>query len=225
MNTNNRNTSGRPPRILISLALLGALAAFAGCATTGYQKSDLAAWNSQAAARAVQAESRELATTLEALNDLVNQPATDAKPQYLKFSTELDRLVDSTRRAEKEVNRMWSKRAAYFAVWEKEIPTIQDVATRRVSETRKAEVSHQFDAANRGYEEAQHNLQPLIAYLQDIRKALSTDLTRDGLAAIKPPVGQANERTQRVQAALAQSASDLDALSSRTASDRIQDLK
>lgn len=203
--------------------MLVALAALAGCSTTGYQKSDVAAWNSHAAARAVQAEDRELASTLESLHDLVNQPAADAKSQFLKFSAELDRLVDSTRSAGREVNRMWNKRAAYFAVWDKEIPTIQDQATRRVSETRKAEVSNQFDAANRHYEEAQTIVQPLIAHLRDIRKALSTDLTRDGLAAIKPSVGAASASAQQVRTGLAQSAAALDALSSRTASYRIQD--
>lgn len=202
-----------------------AAACLTGCHTAGYKKSDAAAWNAQVAARSVQAESHELAATIEALNDLVDQPATNAEPQYLKFSQELERLVASARRAENEVNQIASKRSAYFAVWEKEIPTIQDPETRRVSETRKTAVRNEFDATMRGYEQTRRNVQPLITYLWDIRKALSTDLTWNGLLAIKPSVVNANERARQVQSALAQSAEDLDTLSARTASFRVQEVK
>lgn len=223
MNINHPRPSQSPFRNLLIAAV--AVGLFAGCQATGYKKSDLAAGNSQAAAREVQAEGRELDASIAALNDLVNQPATDAKPQFLQFSLALDRLVASSHHADKEVNRIWSKRAAYLALWEKEIPTIQDPSTRTLSETRKNEVSTQFDVANRSYTEAQNTLRPLTAYLQDIRKALSIDLTRNGLNAIKPSVTNANERAQRTQAVLAQAATELDTLSARTASFRVQEVR
>lgn len=225
MNVNNKNESERWLQALPASVLAVAVVWLVGCHTAGYKKSDVAAWNSQVAALNVQAESQELEATIGALNDLVNQPAADAKPQFLKFDQTLNWLVASAKRTESEVNRIWGRRAAYFTVWEKEIPTIQDPAMRSLSEARKAEVSSQFDAANRRYDEARNALEPLITYLQDIRKALSTDLTRDGLVAIKPSVFNANERARQAQTALAQSAAELDALSARTASFRVQEIK
>ena len=193
-----------------------------GCKSAGYQKADAAALNGQAAVASVQSESTELQATIAALNNLVNQPAEDIKPQFLTFDQALTRLASSARRADGEVNRVWSRWDAYFAVWEKEIQTIQDPTMQSLSETRKTEVSNQFIAAKRRYAETGNNVQPLIAYLQDIRKTLSTDLTRDGLMAIKPSVATANEKAQQVETALIQSTAELDALSARTASYRVQ---
>jgi len=225
MNTSSQRESGRWLQALPASVLAVAVIGLAGCHTAGYQKSDVAAWNSEAAAAGVQAESRELEATLGALNELVNQPAADAKPQFLRFSAALDRLVVSTKRAERGVNRMWQKRAAYFQVWDKEIVALNDEEIRKRSQARKAEVSNQFDAASRQHDEAQKGLQSLIDYLQDIRKALSTDLTRQGLAAAQPSVTTANENGRKVQTALSQSATELDALGARTASFRVQEAK
>ena len=69
------------------------------------------------------------------------------------------------------------------------------------------------------------NLHPLTAFLQDIRKALSTDLTKPGLVAVQEWTTSANERASKVQTALAQSATEFDALSARTSSSRVQDVK
>ena len=196
-----------------------------GCQTAGYKKSDAAALNAQVAARGVQAESQELEATIGALNDLVNQPATNAESQFLKFDQALDRLGASARRAESEVNGIRSERAAYFAVWDREIPAIKDPVTQSVSKAREADVRGQFDATLRACDETRTNVQPLIVYLQDIRKALSTDLTRNGLMAIQPSVANAIERARHAQSALAQSAAELDTLSARTASFRVQEIK
>ena len=120
---------------------------------------------------------------------------------------------------------MWQKRSAYLGIWDKEIAAIGDEQIRWVSQNRKAEVSNQFDSASSAYDEAQHQLNPLIDYLKDIRKSLSTDLTRQGLTAAQPSTSQASERARQAQSALAKSAAELDTLGARTASFRVQDVK
>ena len=65
-------------------------------------------------------------------------------------------------------------------------------AIRERSEARKAEVFKHFEQVKRRYSEAQSTMQPLIAYLKDIRKALSTDLTPEGLKAMKGASENAN---------------------------------
>ena len=54
-------------RAMPALVLTAVVVGLAGCRTTGYQKSDAAASNSQVAALEVQAESRELDATTAAL--------------------------------------------------------------------------------------------------------------------------------------------------------------
>ncbi len=102
---------------------------------------------------------------------------------------------------------------------------MNDPEIRKRSLERRAEVSSQFDAASRRHDEARNAMQLLVGYLQDIRKALSTDLTRQGLTAVQPSVNNANESARKVQAALAQSATELDTLSARVSSFRVQDAK
>ena len=65
----------------------------------------------------------------------------------------------------------------------------------------------------------------LTAYFHDLRKALSADLTRNRLLAMQLSVNNANERARQVQTALTQAAAELDALSPRTGSFRVQEVK
>ena len=161
---------------------------------------------------------------MAALNDLVNQPATDAKPQFLRFSKALDRLAASDKKAGKGANHLTRKRAEYFEVWDKEIAAIKDAEIRQSSEDRKAEVSKQFDTAIRAYDEARGSMRPLVDYLTDIRTALSADLTRQGLTAAQPSVANAKEKAAKAQSALTQSATELDTLSTRIASFRVHEV-
>jgi len=58
----------------------------------------------------------------------------------------------------------------------------------------------------------------LVDYLQDIRKALSADLTVGGVDAMKPLVSNANTNANSVQTALAQAKTDLNSLSTQMSS-------
>lgn len=223
MNSNNSSASGARLSVLRTSVLAAAAVWLAGCATPGYQKSDAEASNSQAAAAAVQIESRELAATVGALSDLVYQPAADVKQQFLQFSVVLDQLAASPKRAGGNVNLMWQYRAAYFQIWDREIANIKDADIRNRSRNRKAGVSTQFFNATQQYDEAQKSLLPLIGYIQDIHTALSTDLTRHGLMSVQPSVNIANDSARGVQTALAQSATKLDSLSAQMSSSRVRD--
>jgi hypothetical protein len=111
---------------------------------------------------------------------------------------------------------MWRKRSAYFETWDMEIANIQDEEIRRRSQERRTEVSHLFDSASVKYDQVQNDLAPVIVYLRDIRKALSTDLTREGLAAVQPAANNAATQASTAQSALTQLATELDTLSHRT---------
>ena len=212
-------------RILPVCALALVVGALTGCQTAGYQKSDAAAVDAQAAATAVQVESRALATTMGALNDLVNQPAPDARPQFQRFSAALDQLSAAAQRAEDKAEGLAQKRMAYFQAWDKEISTIKDEDIRNRSVARKSEVSTQFDFALQQYRDAENDVKPLIGYLQDIRKALSVDLTRGGLTSVQSPVTIAAGKADKAQTALNQCATELETLGGRMSSSKVADAK
>jgi len=203
-----------------------------GCSTAGYQKGDVAAQSLKDAAGQVRMENQALDLTMATLRNLVNkspsdnqpdakrfnQPAIDLKPGYQRFSRALDRLEAAAARTDQAATQIAQKHAAYLANWNKELSTMSYDAVRSRSEARKNEVSQRFEAVNRRYSEARAATQPLIAYLNDIRKALGTDLTTGGLAAVKPIVQNAEENTVKVQTALARLSDELSASSVQLAS-------
>jgi len=89
---------------------------------------------------------------------------------------------------------------------------------RELSQTRKTEVSNRFEAVKHRYEDSQAVVQPLVSYLEDLRRALSADLTSDGLASMKAVVGNAEQNAAKVQTALAALTTELTNSSSKLAS-------
>jgi len=191
--------------------LASALAAawLTGCSSTGYQKSDAAAGSMEMAAAEVQAENRAMEATLAALDDLIHKPSADLKPQFERFGAALDRLMEAEKRNEKSADRIGRTSAAYFETWDRELASINYGRIRSENVSRKTQVSGQFNTVNRRYRETQAVVQPLLVYLQDIRTALSADLTAGGIAANKDFADNADKNARKVQTALERLADDL----------------
>jgi uncharacterized coiled-coil protein SlyX len=201
MKTLNQSKSSSSWRIPASILLLALLCA-AGCRTTGYKKSDAAGRSLQKAAMEVQAETREIDVTLAALNDLVSKPEADLKPQFQRFSSALKRLTESAEQTDRTRLRMEEKSAEYFEAWDQQAAGIHYGKVREQTEARRAEVTNRFHAVNSRYLEAQAVVWPLITYFNDIRTALSVDLTAAGLDSVKDIVSNADQNARKVQTAL-----------------------
>ena len=204
----------------LSWCLLGF--ALAGCATSGYQKSDATAHSLQHASYTVQAESRALSLTLQNLKGLVDTPGADLKPQFKKFSVSLDWLIKESDRNDKADREIADRSAAYFKAWDKEMETMSFEAVRSKSQARRTEAANDFQRVHQRYLEAQNVMQPLLSYLEDVRKALGTDLTQHGLEALKPIVANADENAGKVQLALTRLSSELSASGTRLSSYHFQ---
>lgn len=200
------------------LSCAGVVFYFTGCASTNYKKADAASESLQTAALHIQAESRAIDVALVSLNDLVNKPAPDLKPQFSRFSKALDRLVAASERAEKAAQAADHKSAEYFQDWDKETASIKYEAVRDQSVSRKTQVSNEFNTVNQRYRENQAVIQPLISYLQDIRTALSTDLTLGGIDSVKNLADNAQQNARKVQTALARLSDELAASGERMSS-------
>ena len=217
-----------PGSLVVAIASL----LLAGCASSGYKKSDVAAQSLRTAASEVQAENSALDLTMATLHDLVNttgagaqpgdkrfnKPSVDLKPGFERFSKALERLQAAAARNDQAAAKIAQKHAAYLANWNKELAEMKYEAVKTQSQARKNEVSQRFESVNRRYAEARAAMQPLIEYLVDVRKALSNDLTTGGLESVKPIVQNAEENTTKVRAALARLTNELNASSTQLAS-------
>src|SRR5262249_37739625 len=96
----------------------------AGCASTPYHKGDAAPVSLQNGGWRVQVKSRTLEVTIGSLDDLVNNPEPDHKPQYKRFSKSLENLAGYARRNERSQARVRTKSGDYFEAWDKELATV-----------------------------------------------------------------------------------------------------
>ena len=199
-------------------ALALAIACLMGCASTPHKKGDAAALSLQDAASDVQNESRALEITMGTLDDLVNKSEPDLKPQFRRFSKALDTLTASAKHNERSEARMAQKTGIYFDEWNKRLATMNYEVVRARSEARKADVTNYVDSVNRRYRESQDAMGPLLNYLYDVRKALDSDLTQNGIESIKPIVAKARENADKVQLALGRLNGELAASSARMSS-------
>ncbi len=196
--------------VLVAIGVLALLGA-GGCASGNYQKADAASESLRRASVQIDAENHAIDLALGRLDNLVNKPAPDLKPQFKQFSASVDRLIAASERAEKAATAANEKSTDYFRNWDKEMAAINFEAVREQSVSRKTQVSNEFNTVNQRYRENQAVVEPLISYLQDIRTALSTDLTRGGLEAVKPLADNAEQNARKVQGALGRLTADISA--------------
>jgi hypothetical protein len=203
---------------LIIPAAFAGLLVLSGCNTAPYDKGDSASRSYRDGSWEVQGESRTLDAVMNSLNNLVNQSAADLKPQYARFDQTLYQLEDMTSRNDRAASRIQVRNSEYLESWNHEISTMSFEAIRERSEARKNDVSQHFDTVNRRYAEARSTVEPLIDYLNDIRRALSADLTQSGLQNVKPIVLNANANARKVQDALGRLSTELAATSASMSS-------
>lgn len=195
---------------LVCLALcIIAFACFVGCRTSTYKRGEAAAQSLQNAATEVQIQSQQLSLTMSSLEDLVNKPGADLRPQFTQFSRNVDCLEASARRNDKAAEAALKKNALYLASWDLQITNMNYEVVRSRSEARRAEVGERFKSVHSHYREARTAMQPLLTYLKDIRRALGSDLTRGGLQSVKPIVANARDNAQKVQTSLSKLTSEL----------------
>lgn len=199
----------RTPRLFIHVLLGLTLAGVSGCYSSGYRKGEGAARSLQRASTEVQNESRDIDVTLDALKNLITQPAADLRPQFRKFSAAVDRLEDSARQTERTRERVLEKSADYFETWDEHVTGIHYERIRAQSEARKTEVTNHLHAISTRYQEAEDVVRALITYFKDIRTALSVDLTLAGLDSVKEIVSNAEQNAGKVKVALSQLSDEL----------------
>jgi len=87
--SNNRHALARVFQFCICSAVALIIC---GCAST-YRQGDAASTSLHKAAMEIRAESGAIDLTLASLENLVNNPGPDLRPQFARYSHSLDRLV------------------------------------------------------------------------------------------------------------------------------------
>ena len=199
-------------RFTANLALAAWLGVLAGCASKGYDKAAATGTALQATAQQISLGSAQLTDTLAFLNNLVERPQADLRPGFETFATALDRLQSLARDVNDKATDMQAKGQDYFAEWNQQLATIHNEDIRARSAERQQEVAARFQTINSHYQEANAAFKPLMSDLQDIRTALSNDLTAGGIASIKQMATKANQEAPPIKKTFGKLSADFKAL-------------
>jgi chromosome segregation ATPase len=162
----------------------------AGCASSGYDQGNKAAQNIQAAANRIAALPAQIDKTQAALDELVNKPQADLRPQFKQFTAQLRDVESAAKEIAAARRSMGEKSKEFFATWDAQLAKINNEDIKARSQARKDEVAQRMEAIKRSYTEAEIAFRPFMSELQDVQKYLEVDLTAGGLAAIKGTVAK-----------------------------------
>lgn len=203
----------KPIQLMACLAACAAaLLLGAGCASTAYDKGNKTAQDIQTTANRIAALPGMVDKTLASLDDLVNKPQSDLRPQFKQFTAHLKDVESAAKEVGAARRSMGEKSKEFFAEWDAQLAKINNEDIKARSQARKNEVSQRLDAIKRSYSEAETAFRPFMSNLQDIQKYLSVDLTAGGLAAIKDTVAKANQNAVPLKASATKLADDFKAL-------------
>lgn len=178
-----------------------AVALFAGCRSSNYEKGAATGAGLQAAANRIGQGQSKIDTTLTNLNDLVTNPG-DLATQFKKYTTSVSDLESSAKDVASKVASMRGKGDAYFKAWDEQAAQIKNEDIKNRSAQRKAEMQKRFTDIKMNYTQAADLFKPFLSDLKDIQTALATDLTPGGVSAIKGAAEKANKDAVPLKASM-----------------------
>jgi hypothetical protein len=189
------------------------LLGLAGCASSsGYDTGNKTADQIQTAAGRIDALTGKIDVTLTSLNDLVEKPQADLRPQFKTYSDNVTGVETSAKEIADARRKMGEQGKVFFDKWDQQLAQIQNEDIKARSQSRKDEVAKKLQTIKMSYTEAEMAFRPFMADLKDVQKFLSVDLTTGGIAAVKGPAAKANTNAVPLKAAITKLASDFKAL-------------
>ncbi len=195
-----------------NLALTVAVAILAGCASHNYDKGSATAAGLKESADKIQSADGQLNATLASLNNLVERPQADLRPQYKQFSDNVDDLASLAKNVDASVTAMRENGKEFFAKWSEELAGIKNEDIRNLSAARQKEVSDELMNVKKSYAATEIAFKPFMSDLRDIQKYLGTDLTPAGVASMKDVAAKANTTGATLKKAVGKLSADFKSL-------------
>jgi hypothetical protein len=196
-------------KLISTLTITVALAALAGCATKGnYQQGSATGTGLINASGKIAAGTNKVDTTLNSLNDLVNNPQGDLVPKYKKFNDSVSDLQALSDSVSKQFTDARVTGNQYFQNWDQQLALIKDQDLKNNSAQRKAGMQKEYDDLKRSYAQVQMNFGPFMTSLRDIQTVLGTDLTVGGVASVKSAATKANMNGAELKKSMSELSAD-----------------
>lgn len=196
-----------------TIVLVSILGGWTGCATSGYRTSEQTSATLQALATKIEGAGTQMDIAVTELNNLVNSPQPDLRPQFDRFAAAVSKLSALSNSIHKADNNLFARGKVHFDNWEKELAIIQNEAIRSSGQARKLELQGRFDAVRNTCLSVLTSFTPVQSDLSDVKRFLNSDLTTGGLAAIRDSANRITQQATPVRQSVGNLTTELRALS------------
>jgi septal ring factor EnvC (AmiA/AmiB activator) len=158
----------------------------------------------------------QVGLTLEELNRL-KKDNVELRAQLQKYGKELANMEDQAKVARDRVVSMEDKGMAYFQAWEDEIKSISNEDIREQAQKRYNKRVKSYNKIVKAMTEARDQLKPFMSDLNDVKKLLDSELSRESVKSAANLIKQANWHGEDVVESLKDVETELDRVSAELA--------
>ena len=135
----------------------------------------------------------EIDRTLTTLSDLIDPGQTDLAAANKRFGDQVDALRTHAEKVKTDADAMRQTREAYFAKWDARIAAIDNPTLRTEAEAKRARLRNSQETILVDSALVKEAYRPFMADLEDTRKFLAADASKDSVSVLAPTVKKAQE--------------------------------
>lgn len=128
----------------------------------------------------------QIEKTVGALNELMSKPQADLSTQYQSYTHELGILEDKLGQAREQRALTETVVREQFMAWDENLKKLKSEQTQASAAERRAATDRTYSSIQQKIAELKKEWTPFSTDLTDIREYLKSDLSKDGLQAMKP---------------------------------------
>jgi Protein of unknown function (DUF2959) len=157
-------------------------------------------------------------SALASLRQLTDPGTTDLNTPFNSYSNSLATLEQHAEKMRRESDKMRESRSAYFAGWEEKVSEIDNPTIRASAEARRSRLRDAQERLTTKSGEVRDAYAPLMRDMQDVRKFLAGDLSKQSTSMVADAANKAQQSgavlNQKIDALVA----ELDTIDSGAAS-------
>jgi len=119
-------------------------------------------------------------------------PQTELRPTYDAYADQLARITQHSEKLKREAEAMRASKAEYFAKWDQKAEQIDNPSIRASADARRARMRAGYERITEASLAAKEAYQPFMKDLQDVRRYLGAELSRDNATMLEGVSRKAN---------------------------------
>jgi hypothetical protein len=171
------------------------LPALSGCSHLPYQAAANISGHSSGVQSATQKVAGRVDKTMASLDTLINKPSGSLGSDFKQFSSRFDSLKSGYSDLKSAISKVSSEQGSYMATWEKQIQSISSPDIQAVAKSNYSSAQGDFSRFTNRAKTTETSGGSLMAYLGNMKKYLSTDLSASGIQGASGLLGKAKSQS------------------------------